>query len=343
MHSSKTGVLLINLGTPAQPTRLSVWRYLNEFLSDPRVVALPALIRLPLVWGVIAPLRAGRSSEAYQSIWGTSGSPLLTHSLMQKERLQESLGRETPVALGMRYGQPSIQAALAWLLAQGVQHIKVLPLFPQYASAATGSAIEKVLQTLQKQNVIPSFEVIADFYDHPLFIQALAQTAAEACAPFQADFMLMSFHGLPEQHVRDAESKSVPCDHKGACPAIHTQNQFCYRAQCYATAKALAAQLGFTENEYQIGFQSRLGKTPWIKPYTDAILPQLKAQGVKRLAVICPSFVADCLETLEEIGIRLKNEWLRLGGEAFLLVPSVNAHPAFIRFLAERLGSGLLT
>ncbi len=317
----KQGVLLINIGSPEAPDVPAVRRYLREFLSDKRVIDLPAPLRFLLLYAFILPFRPARSAHAYQAIWTENGSPLICHSNALREKLQARLGAQCKVVLGMRYGQPSISTACEQL--QSCEHITVLPLYPQYSSAATGSAIEKVLQVLAPNAIFPSLTIIRDFYQHPAFIQALAVQIRPYITDH--DYVLFSYHGLPEHHLQKSGCKPVCVD---ACPPISSVNQSCYRAQCQQTTALLAAVLELTN--YGTSFQSRLGHTPWIKPYTDALLTELAARGVKRLAIACPSFVADCLETLEEIGIRAREQWRQAGGEVLTLIPCMNARDEWV-------------
>lgn len=311
------GLLLINLGTPAAPDTKAVRRYLSEFLSDSRVIDLPLPLRYLLLYAFILPFRPQISAKAYQSIWTAQGSPLLVNSQRLVEKLTEKLGSSCQVAFGMRYGEPSIAKALTSL--SDCEEIIALPLYPQYSSAATGSSIEKLLSLISVQENHPTLTVIRDFYQHQGFIAA----QADLIRPYLAnhDYLLLSYHGIPERHIKKAGCQSVCQD---SCPPISSMNQTCYKAQCQQTSNALAKALGLTKNQYSAAFQSRLGKTPWIKPYTDMVLPQLAKQGIKNLAVACPSFVADCLETLEEIGFQAKEQWQQLGGEQLTLIPCLN-------------------
>jgi ferrochelatase len=327
MTMSKTGILLINLGTPDQPDVPSVRKYLREFLSDPRVIDLPTPARWLLLNLIILPFRPKQSSEAYQQIWTEQGSPLLINSQNLVDAVAKKLGNDYQVVLGMRYGNPSIPSALEQL--KHCQQIKVLPLFPQYSSAATGSAIEKVLCTVAMQWNTPSISIINSFYDQPQFIAAYAKIIEKNLAEKKPDLLLFSYHGLPERHIKKSECQAA-CDLRNACPDMNNDNSYCYRAQCYATSKLLAQQLGLQEDQYITTFQSRLGRVPWIQPYTDNELPKLIKQGIKNIAVACPSFTADCLETLEEIGLRAKQQWQELGGESFTLIPCLNDDEAWV-------------
>jgi ferrochelatase len=336
-----TGLLLVNLGTPRAPTTGAVRRYLREFLGDPRVIDLPGPLRWLLVNAIIAPFRAPKSAALYRNIWSTDGSPLLVHGVALRDALRERLGGDWRVELGMRYGEPSLGDAFAALVAHGCARIVVLPLYPQYASSTTGSTLERVFAIAGAQGNVPAIETIGAFYDDPGFIEAQAALARPRLASFRPDHVLLSYHGLPERHVRRADPSDRHCLVKdGCCDAIGPANRDCYRAHCFATSRALARVLGLEPQRWSTSFQSRLGRTPWIRPYTDEIVADLARRGVKRLAVLCPSFVADCLETLEEIGLRLRERWQELGGEAFELVPCVNASPPWIDAVVALVAKG---
>lgn len=326
------GVLLINLGTPDNVTPKAVKRYLREFLNDPRVVDIPMPWRALLVNGIIIPFRYKKSAQAYQKIWSEKGSPLLYFTQTMQEELSKRLGANYLVSLGMRYGNPSIAAALKAL--EGCEKIHIIPLFPQYSSAATGSAIECALQSIGQAWNTPALHIVNEFYEHPGFVAACALEIQKVLAQNTIDKLVFSYHGLPERHINKSECRST-CDRQQACPTISSTNAYCYRAQCYATTRAIANAARLLPNQYEVAFQSRLGRTPWIKPYTDLLLPQLHQQGVKRIAIISPSFVADCLETLEEINIRARHQWLDLGGESFVYIPCVNASSLWIDALVS--------
>lgn len=320
----KYGLLLTNLGTPGSPDKPAVRRYLAEFLADKRVITLPAPLRYLLLYGFILPFRPKKTAEAYQAIWTDKGSPLRFHSEALRDALQHQLGERCKVALGMRYGRPGIEQALLEL--EACEHIIVLPLFPQYSSAATGSSLAYIMSLLEKKNIIPSLKVIRDFHQHPAFIQA----QAELIKPFitNHEMILFSYHGVPENQILIGPCKTL-C--KKSCTNDSSNNHGCYRAQCLRTTSALATHLGLKDTQYRTSFQSRLGKTVWIKPYTDKILEDMAALGIKNLAIACPSFVADCLETLEEIGIQAKEQWQALGGERLTLIPCLNANKEWVK------------
>ncbi len=331
-HLLKTGVLLLNLGTPDHYDARSVRRYLKVFLNDPRVVDLPAWIRWPLVNLFIIPFRTRRSVKAYQSIWQDSGSPLMLNSLSLQKALAQRLGESYRVVLGMRYGNPSVADALEKL--KGCQRLLIFPLFPQYASAATGSVLERALVDISNWKSIPEIVIYRTWYQNASFIRAYADLLKNAINGQHIELVLFSYHGLPQRQV-PVEQCLSSCDQQQPCPVVGGETLECYRAQCYVTSKALASHCGLPEKAYLTVFQSRLGRTPWIQPYADEMLPNLIQQGVKRVAVVCPSFVSDCLETLEEIGIKMKAQWEALGGEVFILVPCLNDDPAWVEGLAE--------
>ena len=337
MSARPIAVLLVNLGTPDSPRVADVRRYLREFLADPRVIDVHPVGRWLLLNLIILPFRPAKSARAYQAIWGdaSKGSPLLYHSRALTDGVSAALGPGYVVELGMRYGAPSLPSALARLRATNPTKLVVAPLFPQYSSAATGSALERVYDIVGKEWNVPAVETLEPFYDAPDFIAAFSQVARRHLEAFRPDFVLFSYHGLPERHVRKSDPTQRHClASAGCCDAIGPANQYCYRAHCFATTRALAASVGLTADQHSVSFQSRLGRTPWLHPYTDYVLPELAKAGRKRLAIMCPAFVADCLETVEEIGIRARDQWRSLGGEDLLLVPSLNAEPAWIQAVA---------
>ncbi|MDP7040456.1 MAG: ferrochelatase [Myxococcota bacterium] len=344
----KYGILLINLGTPDAPTTPAVRRYLRQFLNDPRVIDIHPIGRWLLLNLIILPFRPAKSAAAYRAIWDKDhGSPLLHYGLEVRDKLAQRVSSDIKVVLGMRYGNPSIESALKELQAANCQSIQVLPLFPQYSSAATGSAIAETMRIVQGAWDIPDVFFHSDFHAHPAFIDAVAQVSKPHIENFKPDHLLFSYHGLPERHVQKSDDPTTnQCDLQGPCPVIGAGNRYCYRAQCYASTEAIAKMLDLEAAEYSVSFQSRLGRTPWIKPYTDLVLPELYAKGVRKLALISPSFVADCLETVEEIGIRTKAQWLELGGEDLIIVPCLNAEDVWIdgltRILQEKTKAQLL-
>jgi protoporphyrin/coproporphyrin ferrochelatase len=333
--SSTVGVLLINLGTPAGADRKSVRAYLSEFLSDPYVIDLPTPWRQLLVKGLILPFRPKTSAHAYQQIWTPEGSPLLVHSRRLAAVLTQALGENYTVALGMRYGEPSIAQGLRQL--QHCRRLLILPLFPQYSSAATESALAKTSVELQNNFHFPDgVTVLHSFFDQPSFIDAWKTVILENSPSPPPQVWVFSYHGLPLRHLQKMGCDATACLNNGDCLASPAA-EACYRRQCLKTSELLAKALQLTPDQYRVAFQSRLGRTPWLPPYTDQLLTELSTQGVERLGVVCPSFVVDCLETLEEIGIRARTQWHRLGGAQLTLIPCLNTHPTWVRGLAALL------
>ena len=331
-----TGVLLIQLGTPDSTEVSDVRTYLREFLSDPRVIDIPAPARALLLNAVILPFRPRRSAEQYEKIWTDEGSPLTIHTEALVSDLQTVLGDGYRVAYGMRYRNPPIETAVTQLAAANCDRIVVLPLFPQYASASTGSALEKALDVIGDRWNVPDVVTIGDFYDDPGFIESVVEIARPQLEAFEPDHVILSYHGLPEKQVKKSDPTGEWCLARAdCCDQMVEANRFCYRAQSFATSRALVSGLGLEDGTYSTTFQSRLAGQKWIEPYTDVEVEKLYKSGVRRLAVLTPSFTADCLETLEEIGIRLREQWEGLGGEELLLVPCVNASPAWVSAVAD--------
>ena len=326
------GLLLINLGTPDAPQTPEVRRYLREFLSDPRVLDMPALKRHFVLNLFILPFRPKKSAAAYRQIWTDEGSPLLTHGRALADKVQHRLGPEIQVELAMRYQTPSIAEALASFRDAGVDQFVALPLFPQYSSAAFGSAVEKLFQEAGKVWNVPTLQVVSPFYDEPDFLDAFADVAQRSVSEFRPDHWIMSFHGLPERQVlKSDESGGGHClQSENCCDRIIEANRNCYRAQCFATATGIGERIGLDAVDYTVTFQSRLGRDPWIRPFTDEVIPLLAERGHRRLAVMSPAFVADCLETLEELQIRARDDFVRAGGEDLMLVPSLNTSQRWV-------------
>jgi len=329
----KTGILLVNLGTPDSPSTGDVRKYLTEFLNDPRVIDISPLARLLLVNLVIVPFRSARSAKLYKKIWTEKGSPLLLYSIRQKELLQQSLGNDYQVELGMRYQSPSLASALEKFHTGGIEKIRVLPLFPQYASSSTGSAHQKIMEIVRTWEVIPAIEFVNSYCNDAGLIQAFAETG-KPHNPASYDHVLMSFHGLPERQIKKADC-SNHCFSENCCGALGEANAFCYRAQCFETARLLASRLGLQQENYTVCFQSRLGRTPWIKPYTDHVLRERAQAGDKRLLVFAPAFTSDCLETIYEIGVEYQDIFKEAGGEKVQLVESLNDSAPWIEALKQ--------
>ncbi len=338
----KTGILLVNLGTPDSPRIGDVHRYLVEFLTDPRVIDKPWLIRQTLVRGCIIPSRLKQSSLSYQAIWTAEGSPLKVYGLRVKAALQQVLGDHYLVELGMRYREPPIEQALHHLMEGGVHRIVILPMFPQYASATTGSVHQKVMEIASKFTVIPELVFISQYATHPSFIEAFRGIASQHSLN-EYDQIVFSFHGLPQSQIMEADRNGKCLKAPGCCSSASACDQDCYSAQCFATARALAQSLHLSTGRYSIVFQSRLGKDPWLQPYFSQELEALAHREHKKVLVFCPSFVCDCLETIYEIGVEYAAEFKRAGGHRLDLVAGLNDHPAWIQAIAaivkERLGS----
>jgi ferrochelatase len=332
----KTGVLLINVGTPRSPQERDVRAYLKQFLMDPDVLDIPYLLRWIVVHGAILPKRPQASALAYQKIWTDRGSPLLFNLEYLVSALQARLGTSWVVQGAMRYGEPTIAEALQALRSADMSDVIVIPLYPQYSTAATESAWKECQRVNQGLRLGLEMRVILDFYAHPRFIEAIAERVEEDLKSFDADFILFSFHGLPERQIKKLNASGSYClQGRDCCEKMTAFNTKCYRAQCYETARLVANRLGWSRDRFQVCFQSRLGRTPWIQPFTDVLYRELPKQGKKRLAVICPSFVADCLETLEEVQIRGREEFLKHGGEDLRLVRSLNDSPVWIQAVEE--------
>lgn len=334
--SPRVGLLLLNLGTPDSPHPPDVRRYLREFLNDPRVLDINPVVRTMLLEGVILRTRPKASGEAYETVWTDRGSPLLFHTLDLADGVRELLGDAWQVEVAMRYQSPSIEKALESFRRRGVDRIVVFPLFPQYASSTTGSAAQKVTDIAHAEWNTPSLCFVEAFYDHPAFIDAFVRVARPVLDTFGPDHVLLSYHGLPERHVRKSdESAGGWCLADGACcERLNDANRNCYRAQCFATSRGLIEALRLDPASVDTTFQSRLGRDPWIQPYTDETVERLAKQGVKRLAVLCPAFVADCLETIEEIGDQAREAFVEAGGDDLVLVPSLNASAGWIEGVA---------
>ncbi len=308
------GILLVNLGTPDSPSRGDVKRYLREFLMDPRVVEMPRLLWWPILNGVILNLRPARSAAAYSKIWLEEGSPLLVHTLAQAEALQRKLGEAVRVVPAMRYGKPSIAAGLEKLREAGCEQILVFPLYPQYSSTTTASVFDAVTAELRRWRWIPELRLVNQYFEDPGYITALADSVRD----FQQEHgkpekLLLSFHGIPQRYA----DKGDP-----------------YPLQCRRTGELLAQALELQPREWQLTYQSRMGREPWLQPYTSTTLESLAREGVKRVQVLCPGFAADCLETLEEIAMENRDLFLQHGGQSYEYIPCLNERPDHIESLA---------
>jgi protoporphyrin/coproporphyrin ferrochelatase len=332
----KKGILLVNLGTPDSPSTANVRKYLKQFLMDGRVIDVNPVLRNILVKGVIVPFRGPKSAKLYQEIWSDeTGSPLMHYSILQAKALQTQLGDDYHVELAMRYQSPSIKTALTKLKNAQVNSIKVIPMFPHYASASTGSVMQDVMQQISQWLTIPPVSFVNSFYNHPLMIKTFAQNGAKY-QPENYDYILFSFHGLPQRQLVKSDHSQQHCQKNAdCCKTITENNKFCYSAQCYNTAQLIAQALQIPKDKYTVCFQSRLGKTPWVQPYTNEILKDCATKGHKKLLVFCPAFVADCLETVYEVTVEYGDEFKEMGGQHLQLVESLNDNPLWIAALED--------
>lgn len=333
MNRSKTGVLLVNLGTPDAPYPKDVYRYLIEFLTDERVIDYPWLKRQLLVRGLIVPFRYRQSAKAYKEIWTKDGSPLMVYGNKIKGHLQSTLGEDFAVELAMRYQNPSLQSGISNLLKQNIHHLIILPLFPQYASASTGSIYQKTMDLLKKETVFPKITFINSFADHPGVIDAFCHVARKR--PLEDyDHYIFSFHGLPQRQVQKADKYQHCLKSENCCSKKCQENKDCYSAQCHLTANAIIKQLQLPKQKTTVAFQSRLGKEPWLQPFTLDTIESF-AKNNSKVLVFCPSFVCDCLETIYEISTEYATEFKKKGGARLDLVQGLNDEPIWINALKQ--------
>jgi ferrochelatase len=339
---SKRAVLIVNLGSPDSTAVPDVRRYLNEFLGDARVIDRPPQpFRSLLVHGIIVPFRSPKSAKAYASIWQPGGSPLVITSRSVREKLDSALHGSVPVALAMRYGKPSIKSVVSELVSLGVDHVLLLPQYPQYAMSSWETVVVKVYEEFAAQAPAARVDCIQPFYRDADYIEALHQSAAPYLAQ-PHDHLLFSFHGIPIRHLKKADSSQAHCQCvEDCCNTPSPLHATCYKAQCLATVRAFAATARLDPARFSVSFQSRLVGEPWLSPYTDHEFVRLAGEGKKRLLVVMPAFVADCLETLEEIAEEGKETFLHAGGESFQAIPCLNDQPSYIRFLEGRVRSWL--
>ncbi|MDK6380329.1 ferrochelatase [Citrobacter freundii] len=314
MRQTKTGILLANLGTPDAPTPKAVKRYLRQFLSDPRVVDTSPALWWPLLRGVILPLRAPRVAKLYQSIWMEDGSPLMVYSKAQQQALAQRLP-DTPVALGMSYGSPSLESAVDELLASGVEHMVVLPLYPQYSCSTVAAVWDELARILARKRGIPGVSFIRDYADDSSYIDALAKSARDSFAQHgEPDLLLLSYHGIPQRYADEGDD---------------------YPQRCRDTTRELVSALGLPPEKVMMTFQSRFGREPWLTPYTDETLKMLAEKGTRHIQVMCPGFAADCLETLEEVAVQNREIFLEAGGKQYEYIPALNATPEHIEMMVK--------
>lgn len=314
MRQTKTGILLANLGTPDAPTPEAVKRYLRQFLSDQRVVDTSPALWWPLLRGVILPLRAPRVAKLYQSIWMEDGSPLMVYSKAQQQALAQRLPN-MPVALGMSYGSPSLESAVDELLASGVEHMVVLPLYPQYSCSTVAAVWDELARILARKRSIPGISFIRDYADDSSYIDALAKSARDSFAQHgEPDLLLLSYHGIPQRYADEGDD---------------------YPQRCRDTTRELVSALGLPPEKVMMTFQSRFGREPWLTPYTDETLKMLAEKGTRHIQVMCPGFAADCLETLEEIAVQNREIFLEAGGKQYEYIPALNATPEHIEMMVK--------
>lgn len=329
---AKTGVLLMNIGSPDSYQVPDVKRYLRRFLMDKDIISAPWFVRWPLVHIGIVPRRGSFSAGNYKKIWTDQGSPLLVYSRLFAEKLQTELGSNFVVQLGMRYSAPEISEALENFKKQNVEKVLAVPLYPQYAEATTGSSLKELHRVAQQTGFKIPIQTVGSFFDQDFFIEPSAQIALQESQENRPEYYLFSFHGLPKKQI---QKKTGCLKNESGCTDSEECKTVCYRAHCFATANKLAIAMKLQPTQWSVSFQSRLGPVEWIRPYTDDVLKELAKSGVKNIAVLCPSFVADCIETLEEIGVGERESFLHAGGEKFTLISCVNDHPAWVQGFAQ--------
>lgn len=330
---STQGLLLVNLGSPASTSVADVKSYLNQFLMDPYVVDLPWPMRRLLV-SLILSRRPAESAQSYKQIWWEQGSPLIVLGERLRDLVREHW--QGPVELGMRYAQPSIEKALLALVAQGASSVVLAPLYPQFADSTTTTAIEETRRVIKKHQLSLELKILPAFYAHDSYLDALLASAKPSLEQ-DFDHLLISFHGLPERHLHKTDPTGKHCLANADCCQQASQQVLdsCYRAQCMRSAELFAQRAGLSKDQWSVAFQSRLGRAKWIEPYTEETLDELAKRGVKKLLVMSPAFVADCVETLEELAIRGREQFLAAGGQSLELVPCLNDHPQWAKALSE--------
>ena len=313
--NGRTGVLLVNLGTPERPVCPGLRDYLSEFLMDPRVIELPALFRAILVRGIIVNIRSHKSAATYRQIWTENGSPLMLNTQGLCKKTQEVLGNDFDVAMGMRYGKPSVANALKELHDKGIRKLVVIPLYPQYSGSTNGSTFDALGKALSKHRWVPDIKFVSDYYRNPAYSKAIADSITEHWQTHgRKQKLLMSFHGIPKKYIEKGDP---------------------YQQQCLDSGKSIAKQLNLKDDEWMVVFQSRLGAQEWLRPYCDETLKLLPSQGVESVDMICPGFSADCLETLEEIEGENKEYFLEAGGKAYSYIPCLNESDAHAQLMAD--------
>jgi ferrochelatase len=326
-------LLLVNLGTPDSPDKKAVKKYLREFLNDGRVIDFPTLKRTLLVNGIIIPTRASSSTEIYKEVWTEKGSPLLFHTEDLAKKMQTEMGEGWDVYFGMRYQSPSLEGVMEVIENKAYSELVIVPLYPQYASSSTGSTAQRIMEIISKWEVIPTFKMINSFFENQDFLDVVAENGKSYDVSLY-DHVLFSYHGLPVRHIN--KSCKVPgCKEEDCISSSESERMYCYRSACYATTRELVKKLSIPKEKYTVGFQSRLGRDPWIKPYSDVIIEELAKKGTKNLLVFSPAFVADCLETIVEIGSEYQEIFEENGGEKLQLVQSLNSSDEWAQALKK--------
>lgn len=336
-NPKKRAIILMNLGSPDTTSVKDVRSYLNEFLMDERVIDSPYLVRSILVKGIITPFRAPKSAEAYASIWTKDGSPLVFITKQLQQELRKKI--QEPVEIAMRYGKPAMKAAYDALIAKypDLEEVILLPLYPHYAMSSYETAVEHARKVHMQQKYPFTISFVTAFYNHPAYIKALA----ESIKPYIKDdgsHLLFSYHSIPERHIQKSDITGHHClQATDCCTTPSPAHKYCYRHQCYTTTQMVTEYLGLPKDRYSVSFQSKLGRSEWLKPSTTLRMDQMPNEGIKNLMVVCPSFVSDCLETLEEIAIREKENFIKAGGETYTFIPCMNTQPQWINAVIELL------
>lgn len=328
------GALLINLGSPESPNPKDVKKYLGEFLMDERVIDLAKPLRIFLVKGIILNTRPRKSAKAYKKIWWKEGSPLIVLS----QRLQEAVQKKVsvPIGLAMRYGTPSIEQGIKELVDQGVDEIMLIPLYPQFAMATTETILVSAENIRDEKYPDLEFTVLPPFYNHPDYVRVLSESIQEYLSDKDWEHLLFSYHGIPERHIRKSDVTKSHCKiDKSCCQTASKAHQYCYRHQCYETTRQVAEYLGLKEDRFSTSFQSRLGVDPWLQPYTDQTVARFAKKGTKKMAIVTPAFVSDCLETLEEIGMEAVEDFEEKGGEELHVVPCINTRKDWVNVMSR--------
>ncbi len=336
---AKIGIVIGNLGTPQSPSVEHVKKYLKQFLMDPYVIDKPYWFRALLVYGIIAPLRSGKSAKAYKTVWTKQGSPLLVYSQKLVAKLQLKMGSSYKVVLGMRYGEPSLKTAIEQV--KDCDQILLFPQYPQYAESSTKTWMDDAEKEIHDQNVRAKVSSIQSFYNMEEYLEAQSALIKKELQGKEVDMVLMSYHGLPERHVKKLDPSQSHClKRPDCCERIGENNALCYRAHCYYVSREIARRAAL--KNYEVSFQSRLGRDPWIRPFTDKVLQELPAKGVKKIAVVMPAFTVDCLETLEEIHDRAKEDFMHSGGEDFYAIRCMNDDDQWVQALTKIIERSIL-